>query len=275
MTTINRRIETAAEVAALATEAEGDTIDYKGKVDSTQWWELAKDVAAFANHLGGVIVVGAFERSDGLPDLRGLQPEEATELSLAYERIARDRCRPSPVLTCTRFPSDAGREILVVNVQAHLGLVGAQFYTMRPNQTAGAPPVASAANAWQFPMRIGKDNVPLPLEQAIMFMSSHARRVAILLASIADASRVTLVYRRPEMLSVPASAELRTFSVERNFAQFVVKELMQPVQTVPLDDIESVWSDEEGTWCVRISGFFEDWVSVENKRLTMYVSAPR
>lgn len=274
MATINRRIESAADVAALATEPEGETIDYKGTANDKEWWELAKDVAAFANHLGGVVLLGAYERADGLPELRGLPPAEVAALSLAYELVARDRCRPSPVVTCSRIPWDGGNEMLAVNVQAYLGLVGAQFYASRKDgRDPTAPLVVSAANAWQFPMRVGKHNPPLPLEQATMHMSTHARRIVILLSTIADPRRVKLVWQRYENqshVSPPFACVLQNFSVEDNVARFAVDGYVDPV-SIPLDDIEAAWADRD-CWAIRVSGFFE---SASASNFQVYVSRPR
>ena len=43
----------------------------------------------------------------------------------------------------------------------------------------------------------------------------------------------------------------------------------------PLDDIESVWADEDGTWCLRVSGWFENWIDIQNRRTTTYISVSR
>ena len=274
MTTINRRITTPEEVTALATEPEGETVDYKGTAKPKEWWELAKDVAAFANHLGGVVLLGAFERPDGVPSLQGLPPDEVKALASAYEEVARDRCRPSPLVTCSRIPWKNGSEMLAVNVQAQLALVGAQFYASRKDtKNPDGPLVVSAANAWQFPMRVGKDNVPLPLEQAIMHMSAHARRVVILLTSIADPKKVKLVWQRFETKAhvyPPFACTLQDFSVECNVARFAVDGYLHPV-SIPLDDIEAAWTDRDG-WAVRVSGFFEN---SSQTGIQTYVSRPR
>lgn len=95
MTAINRHISTRGQIAALAREPEGPTIDYKGDADPAEWWELAKDIAAFANHLGGVIVVGAYE-PDGLPSIQGLPPEKVRALDHWEQRpraVTWPRCR--------------------------------------------------------------------------------------------------------------------------------------------------------------------------------------
>ncbi len=285
MTTINRQITTRAELEALATEPEGETVDYKGEVDGAEWWELAKDVAAFANHLGGVIVVGARERPDGRPFLQGLDATEARALAEAYENVAKDRCRPSPLVVCVRIPWDKGLEILAVNVAANAtGIVGAQFYTLGKNplaMLAGAkrPTQLGAGNAWQFPVRTGKHNPPLPLDQAIMHMSTHARRISILLAGIADWKKVKIIWQHPADEKrdhrVPAESELRDLSIERNVARFQLTDGSRTTATIALDDIDTAWSEEDGSWAVRVSGYFDE---VSNDKGTfdgVYIARPR
>ena len=275
MALINRRIETRAEVEALAGEQEGENLDYKGTADTSEWWELAKDIAAFANHLGGVVLLGAYERPDGLPNLRGLPAAEVKALANAYDKAARDRCRPSPLVTCKAIPWEDDREILAVNVQAYLGLVGAQFYVTRANKDASQPTITSAANAWQFPMRVGKDNPPLPLEQAIMHMSTHARRTAILLAGIENRNNMRLQFCHPETRSmVPWGCSLREHAVEQNVA-VIQPHSRSSLVAVPLDDIEAVWRDADGVWCIRITGYLEDWTDSVGNRITSHFPWPR
>ena len=265
MTTVNRRIATRADVEAPRNEPESETVDYKGKVDRKAWWEMAKDLAAFANHLGGVIVVGAFPKASDLPELRGIDPDEVTKTASAYEHVARDRCRPSPLVTCDRIPWDEGREMLAVNVQAHAsGLVGAQFYELN-NQ--GAP---ESANAWQFPIRSGKHNPPLPLEQAIMHMSTHARRIAILLSSVTDRANVNLIWSVGLQPPTTSPCSMKAFRVEENVADFILDGSLAPA-LMPLDDIEAVWR-EGGRWSVRVSGYFAPW-PVEKR--TRYYTCPQ
>jgi hypothetical protein len=262
---INRRVATADDVRALASEPESETLDYKEVADEDEWWELAKDIAAFANHLGGVLLVGAKEQPDGLPKLHGLPPAKVAKLKHAYEMAARDKCRPAALVTCEVIPWDGGRKMLAVNVSAYTGgLVGAQFYAL---SKAKKP---EPANAWQFPMRVAKHNPPLPLEQAIMHMSILARRVAILLASIPDRSKVAIAWHRPDQPRHPwpaFKATLTGVSVERNVASFT---LDGEAIIVPLDDIDAVWEGDGGRWSVRVSGFFDS----SNGKQT-YQSRPR
>ena len=104
MTVVNRVIASRSDVEALANEVEGEDLDYKGKQSPVEWWELAKDIAAFANHLGGVLLLGAYERSDGRPNFGGLAPDEVTKLIVAYHDAALKRCQPPVVISCVRIP---------------------------------------------------------------------------------------------------------------------------------------------------------------------------
>ncbi|MBK6692433.1 MAG: hypothetical protein IPG50_09540 [Myxococcales bacterium] len=108
-------------------------------------------MAAFANHLGGVILLGADEDAQGSPMLLGLPPEIVTVLSETFYDAALKRCRPSTLISCARIPWDCAREMLAVNVQAYAGgIVGAQFGTQNKNGKW------DGANAWRFLRRVGK-----------------------------------------------------------------------------------------------------------------------
>ena len=270
MTTINRRITTRAEVEAVRNEREGPTLDYKGDVDPAEWWELAKDVAAFANHLGGVLLVGAFEdKATRTPNIAGLDPARVADIKRAYENIARDRCRPSPVAVPHVIPWDNGKELLAVNVEAYAAaLVGAQFYEPDKN---GKP---QGANAWQFPVRVDDDNVPLTPETMAMYMNAHVRRVLVLLHTIPekDYDRVYITHTRKGFDSahntlvgnyVPEHVRLRDFSIETNAVHFWMKGTLHVA--VPLDDVEAVWHDDQlSRWFIAVSGQLQTWISLRD-----------
>ena len=59
-----RPVATTADLPALSAGRESGTYDFKGSVDLAKKRELAKDVAAFANATGGVILIGAEEDKD-------------------------------------------------------------------------------------------------------------------------------------------------------------------------------------------------------------------
>jgi hypothetical protein len=67
---------------------EGPTLDFKSTVDGDAWWELGKDIAAFANHVGGTILVGAYEQSDGTAEYLGIARGLAAALASQSEQLA-------------------------------------------------------------------------------------------------------------------------------------------------------------------------------------------
>jgi len=277
MPEINRQIATRAQVDALTNEPEGETVDYKSDAEPGHLWELAKDIAAFANHLGGVVVIGAVEQKKqrGVASLAGLMPAKIRRLRTAYENAAKDYCSPSPIVTFEVIPLDDGKEVLAVNVRAYAtGFVASRFYVV---DDAGEK--VAAENAWQFFVRIGTHNAPLTLEQATLYMSTSSRRVAILLANVPVAGPLRVVFRKPpdggkKTLLVSDVVNFRGVSIDRNVALITFgaeDDMYQPEQALPLDDITSVWSAEDGIWALRVNGYFDNWSGLRGERTTEYI----
>lgn len=80
-------------------------------------FELAKDVSAFANANGGVILVGAAEdRKRGtISRYLPLDEKGAKEIRDAYSTAVRDHCSPAPVINPVVLPKDGGH-VVAVNV---------------------------------------------------------------------------------------------------------------------------------------------------------------
>ena len=254
MTVINRRVTARADVEPLRTEREGPTLDYKGDVDPAEWWELAKDVAAFANHIGGVLLIGAHEdKVTRFPNLIGHDPAHIADLKRAYDNIGRDRCRPAVIATAHVIPWDNGKELLAVNVEAYpAALVGAQFYALDTNSKP------QSANAWQFPIRVDDDNVPLTPETMPMYMSTNIRRALVLLHSIpADAyARVHVAHSLTDpsngRVFFPEPVTLRSFGIATNSVNVLFR---GHLVSVPLDDVDAVWTDDLGmAWYLGVKG---------------------
>ena len=161
---------------------------------------------------------------------------------------------------------DRDTEVLAVNVRARAdGIVGARFWAPDTNNEP------AETNAWQFPLRVVRDNVPMPLEQAMLHMSSHTRRTAILLENIPRDRRakIMIAHRKPftpGTLFAPFPGELCGYSIASNSVQLRSRETGFPADTetpanVPLDDVEAVWADTAGTWFVRVAGHFE-WIEM-------------
>jgi hypothetical protein len=89
-------------------EFKGDPKSY-WRTDRWDRFEMAKDVAAFANTLGGAIVIGAIER--GKVVLEQYNPVSKAELALfqTAHRDAIDKlCSPSPLIDPVHLPYGSG-----------------------------------------------------------------------------------------------------------------------------------------------------------------------
>lgn len=93
-------ITTAADLPQTGTRCEGFTLDFKSKhtTKSTAVWECAKDLAAFANHLGGTILVGIPEVNGIVGPRQPLAPADAAIVGKDYGN-AQDLCHPPPTVT--------------------------------------------------------------------------------------------------------------------------------------------------------------------------------
>jgi predicted HTH transcriptional regulator len=102
------------------------TRDLKGgrtTPDPTNAFELAKDVAAFANHLGGELLVGANEVDGVVGEYEGLPLPLANTLREQYSKAVKRRCLPRPLFDFDLFPApnDNQKHVLVVYVAPYVG----------------------------------------------------------------------------------------------------------------------------------------------------------
>jgi predicted HTH transcriptional regulator len=105
--------------------AEGGQMEFK-EVCTGDGFELAKDVSAFANGLGGVILVGAVGDGERLGRYKPLSDTEASTAHRSYDQAIRDRCRPLPTYSIEHLRHDGGT-VVAVNVEPYLGaLVGVE-----------------------------------------------------------------------------------------------------------------------------------------------------
>ena len=263
-------VRTLADAEALAASTEGRSVDFKATADPAAWWELAKDIAAFANHVGGTILVGAAEQPDGTATLFGIAPEAAKPLAREYENASRDKCKPRPLSTVDPITLSSGKVVLAVNVDPYpLALVGAMFYALNRN---GEP---ETCDAWRFPVRVDKHNVPLQPDQIAMFMEPRTRRMVTLLEgvmsspepppqSIPPQRHVYLHYVLPTGgLTPPVPITLLSVDVLQNAFAFSAARMgsgrgrTEHTYRAPLDDVEAVWLGREGQWQIRVSGYLD------------------
>jgi hypothetical protein len=235
-------------------------LDFKKFVDPKEWWELAKDIAAFANYIGGVILVGAAENSSGTADLSGIPAVTAQDTKDAYEKAARDKCLPRPLVTVWILePAEiSGRCVLAVNVEPVPDqIVGSMFYA---TNKAGKP---ETSDAWRFPVRIGKDNVLITPDRIPMFIDAKIRRAAIRLSSIRQGSASMLVWRHPtnQFDDAPARDTIVGLEVDLAANVFRARRVIDRGEhpfSVPLDDVEAVWEETQGSWRIRVTGWLDE-----------------
>jgi hypothetical protein len=224
---------------------ETNVLDFKGalsrKNGTVDRVELAKDVAAFANADGGVILLGAYE--DGkrgvLGMYKGLDGSGAKEAREAYSHAVRDYCFPPPIMDSVAM-SHATGQIIAVNVWPF------------PGQAVGVRS-REQSDAYFFPFRTGIDTNYLRAEQLPMLMIPQIRRIATLLRGIPQAEQIGLQVRG----RTNSQGYKMHFHHVDELANVVVLEAPNAtgVKMVhPLDRVESVWKDVDG-WKLVITGY--------------------
>ncbi|HEY6476697.1 MAG TPA: ATP-binding protein [Polyangia bacterium] len=113
-------VVTSADLPLEGTSRESGTYDFKRTVDPAKKRELAKDVAAFANAMGGVVLVGADEDRDTgtLREYAPMPEAFAESVKAAYDRAITEFCRPQPIIDAVRVkaPPPASGYVVAINV---------------------------------------------------------------------------------------------------------------------------------------------------------------
>lgn len=219
-------------------------------------FEIAKDVAAFANHLGGTVLVGAIEDSVANCRYKGLPETEASKTKRAVEEAVRDRCSPHPVVDAApiRLPG-TDRYVLAVNVLPSLALVGVKVIAPPRGQ---CPAVETGEPAFVFPLRTTTQTVYLEPEQLPMYMSADLRRVVLLLGRIASEAKIVIHQAGPRdelgqtghFGEVDEARNIFTYSVIHNTAGRVGP------YNMPLDQVLTAHAgNPSGTWVIYMKPY--------------------
>jgi hypothetical protein len=251
---MNRRLHKWSDLPPGAPSAtpESWAWDFKA-VHTSDASEHAKDIAAFANAMGGVIVVGVHEKADSYS--RNLLPTGAAyQAARDYEDAARDLLSPRPVLDAVvvRNPEDESLALLAVNVEPFPGqLIGARI---------------AKTHGWRYPIRTAARHCTfLDPERAMIYSDPRTRKAAILLASIEAAATKSVYVQLMDRVEIPElecntevllSAELRNVDVTTNTVTLAVRLAdNSEIVTVhaPLEDVVAVWK-ASGTWMIRLNG---------------------
>jgi len=146
-------------------------------------FHAARDVASFANHLGGTLLIGAHEQNGGVGAYSPMTQKQAQQARDMYSKAVTERCRPKPLFDFEMFQSDGGF-VLAVNVWPSTVLIGVIVKVHKPDEGYGG-------ESFVFPVRVGSDTDPhIEPEKLAMYMLPEVRRNFILISRIAVGERV-------------------------------------------------------------------------------------
>lgn len=258
---------TPSDLPKIGDGFERATLDLKATYDLAKQACMAIDVAAFANHIGGTLLIGASE-TDGRVGAYVPVPEaENNARKDAFSKAVAGRCRPAPHVDLVPIAYGTGW-VLAVNVWPQVnGPVGvrvcdvealAENYKAR-HVASGVPETEATARAkteakrdaggyagdsWVFPIRSGSDAFYVTPENLPMYMLPHVRRTALLLRKIPPGATVQCVVadieKRPRVLD--------SVDEEANVVKMHAPGDPAAPHWVPLDGIASVFETESDGW---------------------------
>ena len=234
-----RRFEDLPALGQLTRSTESTVFEFKSGYNPDDQCEMAKDIAAFSNMLGGAIIVGA-SRDEAPLSYPGIPHELATRLSHQFDLAHRDRLSPKPIIERVIFPlpTDAQRAILSVTVHPY------------PDQAVGA---RYEGDCWRFPIRTGSQTTYLEPSMLPLF-NANSRRATILLDTIEPDSQLELVLVRNGVI---CDTGLRLFR-GTEFQKNIVKLETLPMHGArpewhPLDQVMTVYFGADSIWRLVIT----------------------
>jgi hypothetical protein len=225
------------ELPLVGAKVESQTFDIKRTYETTKQFEAAKDVTAFANHLGGTLLIGAAEKDGGLSRYLPIEEKQANDIATLFEHAVKNRCRPLPLVDVKQIPHEGGF-VVVVNVWPTLTApIGVQI--------RGSKDDGFGDTAWVFPIRVATQTSFITPENLPMYMNAKDRKSALLLSQIAMNSTVIYRYRNPSGLAV-FQGKFRGFEPESN-AVHLQQDNVDRISTFPIDQILTLYQDN-GLW---------------------------
>lgn len=228
-------------------------LEFKLQVDAQNRVELAKDVAAFANGVGGTILIGVEREGERLKAFRPLARDASAKTMSGFDEAVRDWCSPKPLVEIHEI-EQAGGCVVAVNVWAF------------PGQAVGVRDGNRSKARYFFPLRSGANTVYLTPEQLPMIMLPEIRRIAILLSQIPECERdrVSLCFLGPgisvQAVGYQPQPRWESLKLKAEFEDVVMRNTVEfedddgPVR-IPADSIAHVWRGPAG-WCVAARVMF-------------------
>ncbi len=221
---------------------------------------MAKDLAAFANHLGGSGLIGVVELDATVAHYKGLSKAEVTSLKRSVEEAVRDRCSPHPVADIVPIPiPNSDRFVLAVNVPPSLALIGVTVKAPSDPRCRECAHRETGQSTYAFPVRTTTQTNYLEPEQLPMYMTAEVRRTALLLGRIPADGEVVLhlPFDPPDKLG--KTVRFARLDEERNF--FAISEVDDQGKRLhprhyPLDQVHTVHAGSvDGTWIIYLKAY--------------------
>lgn len=230
--------------------------DFKAHAPRNAQVEHAKDIAAFANTLGGVIIVGA-TCENSVVEYPGLGGQTVDEVKTLYEQAAQQACAPRPAIDPVAVQIDAQRTVVAINVEPFIG---------QPIAVKVSTPSGIVADAWRFPFRVASQTQFINPETLAMYMDPRVRRAIVQLAALPDKAILAVHYtdiHGPDNVSsvmryLPQRRVARLEAVDRDLNRVRIAIDYQHSVSIPLRDILDVWpaypAFEQMYWNVALAG---------------------
>ena len=250
-------------LALLAHAHEKLTLDLKQSYDlnaSDIKYEIAKDLAAFANVLGGTVLIGAIEGRDAAGRRHGRASAFASVASpVDIMRVAADAaasiCRPAVQVAPEeiRLTPDEAR-LVTSRDEGEVTLLALNV------SAAIAAPIgvrcAGDADAYKFPFRSLERTVWMKPEDLVLHMNSHERRMLLLLSRVGP-NEILRIWDSPEFSLGPRMRAFHVESVDPASLTVKVRTVTAgdyPFVNIPLTFVTAMWRDADGMWNVTING---------------------
>jgi hypothetical protein len=232
-----------------ARSRERDDLDFKTFVDKRTMYEHAKDVAAFANFLGGVLLIGADNKTNPtVLAYPGVVGQTVADVATIYEK-AGAMCSPPQNVNAVPMKDPSGTDIVAVNVDPSV------------HQLVASPGGQKEGHLWRFPIRRGSQTTDIVPEDLPMYMNQPVRRAYLMLASIPVRQREQVKVYCPDDHEVLGGRLTRTRVLDLRLAEvppghnfLVVGRSPSSTCRIPLGDVVDVWEEAEGQWAIKVSG---------------------
>lgn len=230
---------------------EKQDLDFKTFADKREMWEHAKDIAAFANSLGGVLLIGADDKSDRtVLKYPGVVRQTVAEVKDIYED-AGAMCSPPQNVDVVPIKGPGNVDLVAVNVDPHVDQLVAS--------PGGHTKTGRLPHVWRFPIRRASQTDDIAPEDIAMYMNPQVRRAFLKLSAIPQDGRSRVNFYFPRIVNP------LTGSIEARFDEFRIEGIpvgRNYVQVtcggaccrIPLADVVDVWEQSDELWAVKVSG---------------------